>query len=64
MTDPDDDDSPSRPPYAALAALVLIGALIAGGLWLTRRLDAIGRIQDCVASGRTNCVPAAPSQRP
>ena len=64
MTDPDDDDSPSRPPYAALAALVLIGALIAGGLWLTRRLDEMGRIQDCVAAGRTNCVPAAPSQRP
>ncbi len=64
MTEPDEDHSTSRPPYAALAALLLIGALIAGGLWLTRRLEAIGRIQDCVAAGRTNCVPAVTPQRP
>ena len=64
MTEPDDDEPPSRPPYAALGALLLIGALIAGGLWLTRRLDEMGRIQDCVAAGRTNCVPATTSQRP
>jgi len=30
--------------------------LVAGGLWLTSILSSVSRIQDCVMSGRTNCV--------
>ena len=39
-----------------LIALVAIVLLILGGLWLTNVLRATSNIQDCVMSGRTNCV--------
>ena len=50
----DDPDGNRRGP---LIALVLIVALVAGGLWLSQRLGASARLQDCVMSGRTNCAP-------
>ena len=40
-----------------LIALVLIVALVAGGLWLSQHLSATAKLQDCVMSGRTNCAP-------
>lgn len=43
------------PPRAALAALVVIVLLVLVGLWLTHRMGGIARLQDCYASGRTNC---------
>ena len=61
---PDDDDAagPAGPPRrGALIALLVIVALIAGGLWLARTLHGVGRLQDCVMSGRTNCAPVTPS---
>ena len=48
------------PPKAALAALLLVAALALGGWFLMRELRADARIQDCVASGRTNCAPITP----
>jgi len=32
-------------------------ALIVGGLVLSRILKDLGKLQDCVMSGRTNCAP-------
>jgi hypothetical protein len=35
---------------------VVVAALVLGGLWLASVLGSANRIQDCVMSGRTNCV--------
>jgi len=46
----------------ALVALLVILAIIVGGLFLWNRIARMAAIQDCVAEGRTNCVPiSAPS---
>lgn len=51
-------DPESRDPRrAALLGLVLILALVGGGLYLAHVLHDAARIQDCVMSGRTNCAP-------
>lgn len=55
--DDDDDGEPAGPRRGALVALLLIVALIAGGIWLARTLHGVGRLQDCVMAGRTNCAP-------
>ena len=52
---PEDDPGPS--PYRALIGLVAIVALVVAVLFIVHRLDQAARIQDCVASGRTNCAP-------
>ncbi len=49
-----DDPPPSR--RGPLIALLLIVLLVAGGWWLSQTLASVGRIQDCVLSGRSNCV--------
>ena len=63
MTDaPHDDDDSAGPRRGAVVALLLIVALIAGGIWLARTLHGVGRLQDCVMAGRSNCAPVtAPS---
>ncbi len=48
---------PEPKPYRALVGLVAIVALIVAVLFIVHRLNQAGRIQDCVASGRTNCAP-------
>jgi hypothetical protein len=54
MTSQDDEPgSPLRP----MAGLLLIAALIVAVLFVIRELRSAARIQDCVASGRTNCAP-------
>ena len=45
----------------ALLALVVIAVLVAGGLFLWGQLSRMAAIQDCVASGRTNCAPIVAS---
>lgn len=40
-----------------VAVLILLVALIGGGLWLTHALRGAATIQDCVSAGRTNCAP-------
>ncbi len=40
-----------------IAALLLLAAMVAGGVWLTGALRNAGRIQDCVQQGRSNCAP-------
>ena len=44
-------------PRRALIALLAIVALIVGTLYIMHRLNEAARLQDCVASGRTNCAP-------
>jgi hypothetical protein len=53
------EESGTSPPVRGLIALLLVVALI-GAVWLVMtRLSASGRMQDCLASGRTNCAPVA-----
>jgi hypothetical protein len=52
-----DDDDPGPGPYRALIGLVAIVVSIVAVLFIMHRLEQAARIQDCVASGRTNCAP-------
>jgi hypothetical protein len=55
--DEDDDEEAQRARRRShLIALLVIVVLVLGGLWLTNVLSSVSRIQDCVMSGRTNCV--------
>ena len=40
-----------------VAALVLLGLLAGGSLWITGALRGASAIQDCVQAGRSNCAP-------
>ena len=57
-----DDDAPP-PRRGALLALIVLAALLAGGLWLMQTLHGVGRLQDCVMAGRSNCAPIAAPAR-
>jgi hypothetical protein len=50
------DDGPGST-RQIVAALILLAALVGGGLWLTGALRGAGSVQDCVMAGRTNCAP-------
>jgi len=52
----DEGDDPGRI-RQLIAAVVVLAALVAAGLWLTGALRGAANIQDCVAAGRTNCAP-------
>jgi hypothetical protein len=41
----------------AVIGLLVVVALVLGGLLLVRVLQRMSRIQDCAMSGRTNCAP-------
>ncbi len=60
---PDQPDEPEHEPGSnrgPVAALVVVLLLVAVGWVLTQALHKNGNIQDCVASGRTNCAPIHP----
>ena len=46
---------PSR--RGPIAVLVILAVLLAAGLYISHRLHDAAKIQDCVASGRSNCAP-------
>jgi len=52
---PEEDPKPS--PWRAVVGLGLIAVLIVGVLFIMRELQSAASLQDCVASGRTNCAP-------
>ena len=47
----------------ALARLAIVAVLLVVGVWLAHQLTAASRMQDCLASGRTNCNPIEPAVR-
>jgi hypothetical protein len=56
--DPDDPNEPAAPsPRRALIGLLILAAAVVAVLFVMRELQRAARIQDCVASGRTNCAP-------
>jgi heme/copper-type cytochrome/quinol oxidase subunit 4 len=52
-----DDDPEPTGRYRALVGLVVIVLLVIGVLFIMHRLDQSAKMQDCLASGRTNCAP-------
>ena len=51
------------PPWRALVGLLVVVALM-GGVWhVMHRLQEAGRLQECFASGRTNCAPIEQGSR-
>ena len=59
----DDDEENRGPPRSALVALVLMVALIVAVVFVMHRMGDAARLQDCVASGRTNCAPIDAGRR-
>jgi hypothetical protein len=58
MSDHDDrEEPPPGPPRGALMALLLVIVLAGAFMFVMTRLRQAGQLQDCVASGRTNCAP-------
>lgn len=57
------DNDPGSNPHRALIGLVVIVAMIVGVLFIVHQLNQAAQIQDCVASGRTNCAPIAAPTR-
>ena len=56
------DNSPAAGPLRAVVALALVAALIVGVLFVMQQLRHAAAVQDCIASGRTNCAPIAPGR--
>jgi hypothetical protein len=57
------DDDPGPNPRRALVGLIAIVVAIGAVLFIMYRLNQAAQIQDCVASGRTNCAPIEPPSR-
>jgi hypothetical protein len=57
-TQPDDEDGHDPPPrHRALIGLLLLIGLLVAVLFVVHELQESSRMQDCLASGRTNCAP-------
>ena len=57
MTDPVDRQGDERPRRGALIGLVVVLVLVVAGVWLFHALREELRLEDCLMSGRSNCVP-------
>ena len=53
------DDEPKNSPLRAVVGLGLIVVLIVAVLFVMHQLQHASSLQDCIASGRTNCAPIA-----
>jgi len=60
MTDTDNRD---RSNVRAMVGLCVIVALIVGTVIVMQKLRASAALQECLASGRTNCMPIDTSHR-
>lgn len=56
MPDPDSEDDKSRV-RSNVAALIFAALLVVVGLYLVRVLAEKSRLEDCLMSGRNNCLP-------
>jgi len=52
--DKEDDDNRRRTNVLVFAVVVV---LVVGGVWLVNKLLATRNLQNCLDSGRTNCMP-------
>jgi hypothetical protein len=58
MPEQNDANGPRQgPPTGALIALLVVVAVAVTFIFIMHRLTEAGRLQDCLASGRTNCAP-------
>jgi hypothetical protein len=57
------EDDKGGSPLRAVVGLVLVVVLILGVLFVMQQLRQAATIQDCVASGRTNCAPITGGNR-
>ena len=51
------DEDPGPSPHRALIGLIAMVLLIVAVLFIMHRLNQSAKMQDCLASGRTNCAP-------
>ena len=59
--EPDAEEAEAR---SSLAGLVIAILLVIGGIYLMLQMRDNAKLQDCVASGRRNCVPVeAPASK-
>ena len=54
-----DDESQGRS-RQNLVAIIVVALLFVGGWWLMSELQHHREVQDCIASGRHDCVPITP----
>jgi hypothetical protein len=59
--DPQDPGDRGGSRHGAVAGLAIAVVLLVIGVWLAHQLTAANRMQDCLASGRTNCNPIEPA---
>lgn len=57
MTDPVDRPGDERPRRGAVIGLFVVLVLVVAGIWLFHALREESRLEDCLMSGRSNCVP-------
>jgi hypothetical protein len=62
MAEDEPKGSPQSSPLRTIVGLGLIVALILAVLFIMQQLRHASAIQDCVASGRTNCAPISSGQ--
>ncbi|HEY4041762.1 MAG TPA: hypothetical protein VGM32_07940 [Rhodopila sp.] len=58
----EEEPESGRGPLRTLVGLGLIAVLIVGVLFMIQQLRHAAAIQDCVASGRTDCAPISPGR--
>ncbi len=46
--------------YGPLVVVLVVAVIAGAGWWLVRTMQADSKLQDCVMSGRKNCVESTP----
>ncbi len=64
MDEDEDEDAAEEKhsPMRAVVGLGLVVVLIVAVLFVVRQLRDAAAMQDCIASGRTNCAPVLPGR--
>jgi len=62
--DPDDHESQAPSARGNIAALVFVGLLFLGAYWVFEQLRYERNLQNCIDSGRRNCVDLTGAARP